>query len=290
MTSGTWSPLLAASPSSTDWILAAVWLVVGAAVSVALGIVLRTLAKPLRMRDYTVRLITRTLSTTVMLVAAIYSLGQLEVELGPLLGALGLTGIVIALALQPVMGNLVAAIMLHARRPIRPGDQIETHDLRGTVVDINSRAVVVLTFNGETVYLPNLAVLDKPLVNQTRDDYRRTVLPFQVSYDTDLRHAQRALSRALRSVDALGDAPVPADVQVTGFGESGVDMVARFWHPSEELSARHAISEVAITIRETLAGEDMTIPFPQVVLHRAADERAERPARAAGDGQASDAT
>ena len=68
------------------------------------------------------------------------------------------------------------------------------------------------------------------------------------------------------AVDALGDG-FPADVLVTGFGDSGVDLVARFWHPSEELSARHAISEVAITIRETLAAEHIAIPFPQRVVH-----------------------
>ena len=165
------------------------------------------------------------------------------------------------------MGNLVAAIMLHARRPIRLGDQIESHEHRGTVLEINSRAVVVLSFDGETVYLPNLSVLDEPLVNQTREEHRRTVLPFQVGYDADLRRTQQVLVEAIRAVDALGDSPSPADVLVTGFADSGVDMVARFWHPSEELSAWHAVSEVAITIRETLQREQITIPFPQRVLH-----------------------
>ncbi len=268
-------PVLAADLSSGDWVFAGLWLVGGAAVSLALGVILRTLAKPLRLQDYASNLIIRVVSTGVMLAAIIYALGQLEVAVGPLVGALGVTGIVIALALQPVMGNLVAAIMLHARRPIRPGDQIESHDHRGTVLEINSRAVVMLSFDGETIYLPNLSVLDQPLVNQTRDEYRRTVLSFQVGYEADLRQTQRVLIEAIRRVDALADPPFPADVLVTGFAESGMDLVARFWHPSEELSAWHAISEVSITIRETLQRAKITIPFPQRVLHLADPEAIE---------------
>jgi small-conductance mechanosensitive channel len=261
--------VFAANPSSADWGFAAMWLLGGAAVAMALRALLRTLAKPLRLQDYASKLITRLVSTGVMIAAGIYALGQLDVEVGPLIGALGVTGIVIALALQPVMGNLVAAIMLHARRPIRPGDQIGSNEYRGTVLEINSRAVVVLSYDGETVYLPNLSVLDHPLVNQTREEYRRTVLPFQVGYEADLRQTQRVLVEAIRAVDALADPPLPADVLVTGFAESGVNLVARFWHPSEELSAWHAVSEVAITIRETLRREQITIPFPQRVLHLA---------------------
>jgi small-conductance mechanosensitive channel len=264
------SLIVAAELTANDWVLAAGILASSMAISAAVRLIVKAMARPLRLQDYATKLIIRVVSTGLVLLAMVYALRQLNVALGPLIGALGVSGIVIALALQPVMGNLVAAIMLHARRPIRPGDQITSHGQRGTVLEINSRAVVMLSFDGETVYLPNLSVLDEPLVNQTREEFRRTLLPFQVGYDADLRQAQRVLVQAIRDVGALADAP-PGDVLVTGFADSGVDMVARFWHPSEELSAWHAVSEVAITIRETLSREGITIPFPQRVLHIASD-------------------
>jgi len=61
------------------------------------------------------------------------------------------------------------------------------------------------TFDGEVVYLPNLKVLDEPLINQTRDEYRRTVMPFQVAYDTDLRLAQKSLVTELRTANMGGE-------------------------------------------------------------------------------------
>lgn len=256
----------ATNPTLTDWVVAVTVMVGATVATLFVRQIVRILTRSLRFQDYVSRIISRSIATILLLIALFYALRILDVDVGPLVGALGVTGILLAMALQPVLGNLVGSVMLHARRPIRRGDQIHSNDVSGTVLDITGRAVQLMTFDGEVVYLPNLKVLDEALTNQTAEEYRRTVMPFQVGYDADLRHTRAVLERALAHVDALGDAP-RADVLVTGFGESGVDMVARFWHPSEELTARWAISEVAITIRETLAQERITIPFPQRVLH-----------------------
>ncbi len=260
-----------------DWLIAGS-LVAGAfAVTIAIRQVLRTLTRSLRFQDYVTTIITRLIGTLLVLVAIVYALRQLEVNVGPILGALGLGGVVLALSLQHTLSNLVGSILLHARRPIRRGDQIQSNGRTGTVVDINGRAVVMMTFDGEMVHIPNLKVLEEPLLNQTANEYRRTLLPFEVSYDADLRHAQRTVLQAIRVVEALEDAP-PPDVLVTGFHDSGVGLVARFWHPSEELTARWATSEVAIAIRESLAGANITIPYPQRVLHLAETQAAEQEA------------
>ncbi|MDH3295045.1 MAG: mechanosensitive ion channel family protein, partial [Acidimicrobiia bacterium] len=263
------------SIATSEWASATIALLVGLILAYVLKRSIEAAAKPLRLEQDVARVLTRITVTLVMIFTVVGALNQLGVEIGPLLGALGIGSVLIALALQPVLGNLVGSVMLDARRPIRRGDQIHSNGQSGTVVDINGRAVVLKTFDGEVVYVPNLKVLDEPLVNQTRDEYRRTVMPFLVAYDTDLRHAQKVLVTELRSLPALELAP-PADVIVTGFGESGVDMAARFWHPSEELTARWVISEVAIAIRETLAREGITIPFPQVVFHPAPGNPANR--------------
>lgn len=263
-----------AAASTSDWI-AAVTVMVGSFVAIiVMNRVLRTLTRSLRFQSYVSTVVTRIVGTLLVLIALVYALRQLGVEVGPLLGALGIGGLLIAMSLQPVLGNLVGSVMLHVRRPIRRGDQIHTNGQSGTVIDINGRAVVMMTFNGEMVYLPNLRVLDEPLLNQTSEEFRRTVMPFQVGYEADLRVTQRLVRDAVAAVDILDGSP-PADVLVTGFAESGIDLVVRFWHPSEELTARFAISEVAITVRETLAANDITIPFPQRVVHLVADPAAE---------------
>lgn len=249
-----------------DWIASG--FIIVAAVAIIFGIrrLLTTIGDRFKLQEYVVEMIGRILTAIVVVVAILYVLNLLDVEVGPLIGGLGISGIIVAVALQPVFGNLMGSVLLHAGRPIRPGDQIDTNGISGTVVDISNRSVEILDFDGDTVFVPNLLVLDTPLKNRTADHIRRATLNFDVAYDTDLRSTQQALAKAIRNVDGVVAMP-GAEVLVTAFGDSGINLTALFWHPSEQLSARWIVSEVAIAIRETLTEIGVEIPFPQRVLH-----------------------
>lgn len=248
-----------------DAVIAGLIMLVGVIIVFVVRHVVHSLEKTLRLQSFMGALISRFFGTTVILICMVYAFRQLGVQVGPLLGALGVSGIVFAMSLQPVLGNLVGSALLHARRPIKKGDQLQSNGYGGTVVDINGRAVVMITFDGERVHLPNLAVLESPLLNQTAHENRRTILPFQVAYESDLRQVQKVVVTALAELSILEDSP-RAEVLVAGFDDSGINLEARVWHPSEELLARYAISEAAITIHETLRRENITIPFPQRVM------------------------
>jgi hypothetical protein len=66
----------------------------------------------------------------------------------PLLGAIGIGGIAIALAAQTVLTNALASTLLRLRHPFRRGDQIRTNDLEGRVIDVNFRTVVLVNMDG----------------------------------------------------------------------------------------------------------------------------------------------
>lgn len=223
------------------------------------------------LRPYTADMIRRALMGVFSVVALFYVFGLLELEVGPLVGGLGLSGIIAAIALQPVAGNFIGSMLLHSTRAFRPGDEIRSGGIAGTVVDISHRAVHIEDFDGNAVYVPNLRVLDSPLINLTADDPRRTVIGFQVSYETNLRAAQQLVLQALRDVDGVASNP-PTEVLVRGFADSGVNMTAEVWHPAEEQTAKRVVSEAVITIRETLDEHHIEIPFPQLVVRRSGSE------------------
>ena len=70
------------------------------------------------------RLLSRFLTYVIVVAGLVYSLVALRVQIGPLLGALGIGGIALAFALQDTLQNFVAGVLLQARRPIRRGDQV----------------------------------------------------------------------------------------------------------------------------------------------------------------------
>lgn len=250
-----------------QWVAIGVIVAVTLAVFVAMRRIQRAAVRRVIVETYTADMIRRVLMGIISLLAAVYILDVLQVEVRPLLGGLGISGLIVAVALQPLFANFVGSLLLHGTRAFRPGDEITTNDISGTVIDISHRAVKLQDYDGNSVYVPNMRVLASPLVNLTADDPRRTLIGLQVAYGTDLRAAQRVLREALARIDGVAAEP-PVQVLVRSFGESGIDLDAEIWHPAEESVARKVVSSAAITIHETLAANDITIPFPQIVLHR----------------------
>ena len=258
------------------------WLAAGAVVAVTVGLfvvmarIQRVAVRRVMIRAYTADMIRRVLMAIMAAVAVVYIFGLLELEVGPLLGGLGISGLIVAVALQPMFANFVGSIILHSTRAFRPGDEIESNGFAGTVVDISHRAVQLEDFDGNSVYIPNMRVLDSTLVNLTAESPRRSCIRFQVAYDTDLRAAVQLVGSSVAAIDGVAARP-PVEVLVRDFADSGVALEAYLWHPSAEAVARRVVGEAAITIREALAASGITIPFPQVVLRRPRPANAQPP-------------
>jgi small-conductance mechanosensitive channel len=211
-------------------------------------------------------LIARLFGYLVMVIGLVYSLESLGVAVGPVLGALGIAGIALAFAFQDILENFIAGILLQLKRPFTYGDQVQINDYEGVVREIDSRLVTILTPDGETVMIPSATVIKAEINNYTNHGLRRTSLPVGVAYGTDLRRAGAVLLDAAASVPEALEQP-PAEVFLEGFGDSSIDFVVRFWHEPTIAGFWKARSEVAYAIDEALKAADITIPFPQRVLH-----------------------
>jgi small-conductance mechanosensitive channel len=210
--------------------------------------------------------------------AVFYALSLLGVQLGPLIGAIGIGGIAVALAAQSVLSDLIASILLQTRRPFRRGDQIETNDHHGRVEDVNFRTVVLRSYDGQRVFLPASKVLNGPIINYTALGRRRTSLTIGLSYDADLEDAAARLLRAVRAAEGVQGRPSP-EVTVTGFGESSVDVEVLYWHAPDQAATRRIRSAVAIAAKRALDEAGIDIPYPQRVLRftdAPAEARADR--------------
>lgn len=260
--------LIAASLTAAEWITAGII----AASTIVLAILIRRLTKRrIRKKDHFAELIDfvgRILVGLVLAAGAYYTLEALKVEIGPALGAFGIGALFVAVGLQPLLVNIVGSIVLQTRRPFRRGDQILSNGFEGTVLDITSTTTVLLSYNGESIHIPNGMVLAEPLVNWTHEPVRRTVLPISVPYGCDLPRVLALVGRATRR--ALDDENLPpAEALATSFGAHGIDIELRFWHYSDRLESQVALSQVVVAVDQALAEADVVIPYNQLVLHTA---------------------
>ncbi len=221
----------------------------------------------------------------VVVAGLVYALVFLEVQIAPVLGALGIGGLALAIAAQGVLGDFIASIVIQTRRPIRRGDQVQVGDMDGTVVDVNFRTVVLRTYDGERVLVPCSTVLADPIVNHTANGMRRTALEVGVAYDTDLRAAQSVILEAVRAVEGVHEQPGPS-AWVHTFGDSSIDLSVWFWHEPDVLTMWRVRSGVAIAVKEALDAAGITIPFPQRTHHFFPGQNVVEVRGADGDGGA----
>ena len=207
-------------------------------------------------------LVARLVRWSVVLVGLVYAAGELGIEIGPLVGALGITGLAVALALQPVLQNLFAGVVLQTERPIDCGEEVETMGFKGVVIDVTSRATVIETYDGQVVHIPNSSVLDDAIVNHTRNGVRRSTMVVGVAYASDVARACAVLTAAAAALDGVHPSPAPTALAVE-FGTSSIDIEVDYWHDPQEAVRRELRSRVVDALHRSLGAEGFEIPFPQ---------------------------
>ncbi|HUI61270.1 MAG TPA: mechanosensitive ion channel family protein [Steroidobacteraceae bacterium] len=125
------------------------------------------------------------------------ALDNLGVEIKPLLAGLGIGGIAIALAVQTVLGDLLASMSIALDKPFGIGDFLTLGDFQGTVEHIGVKSTQLRSISGEQIIIANADMVKARVRNFGRMRERRTVFQFGVNYDT--------------SVEAL--AAIPAEVR-----------------------------------------------------------------------------
>jgi len=205
-------------------------------------------------------------------VGGLVLLGALGVQITPLLTALGVGGLAVALALQDTLGNLFAGLHLLADRPIRVGDYVKIGDsIEGFVVDVGWRSTRVRLLQNNVVIVPNSNVAKSTIINYDLPESRMALLiRVSVDYASDPdRVAAVLIDEATRAVgdvpNLLGDPPPRAQL-IPGFGESGLEftLVVQIVRFVEQFPVQ---DELRKRILRRFRAEGITIPYSTRVVH-----------------------
>ena len=183
------------------------------------------------------------------------------IEVGPALAGLGLAGLAVAFAVQAILENFIAGVILLIRRPFRAGDQIRTGEFEGTVQDIDLRVTRLVDYEGVAVQLPNVEVYKHALVNLTRRGKRRTSVMIGIDYRDDHDAAREVIRHAVTGVDGVLGDPAP-EILLTELGESSVNFEVRYWTLPDIRSVRHTQDRVLAAAKRGITEAGMTIPWP----------------------------
>jgi small-conductance mechanosensitive channel len=131
--------------------------------------------------------------------AALLALDSLGIQVQPLLAGLGITGIALALAVQTVLGDLLASMSIAFDKPFALGDFLVIDDFAGRVEHIGVKSTRLRSINGEQIILGNADILKSRVRNFGRMAERRSLFVLDVHYETPVA-ALAAVPGAIREI------------------------------------------------------------------------------------------
>ena len=207
-------------------------------------------------------LIVKVIKLLVIGLVAIMALGQMGVQITPLIAGIGVAGVGASLAMQGILGNLVAGLTIIFSKPFMIGEYIELLGVYGQVTDIALFSTTLLHADNSHVIVPNRKIVGEILHNY--GNVRQLDLSVGVAYDADLTTAFATIHDILQQNPAVLTEPVPI-VGIASLGESAIILAIKPWVKVEDfVPAQAAIYQ---TVIERFRDRKIDIPAPRRDIH-----------------------
>ena len=212
----------------------------------------------------TMRVLTAKLLQVVLFsLAVIVGLKAVGFDLTGLAVFSGAVGVGLGFGLQKVVSNLVSGVIILLDKSVKPGDVISLGDTFGWIEELGARYVSVVTRDGKEYLIPNEDLVTGQVVNWSHtNDFVRLDLNFGASYDDDPHQVSEIAIAAAVTVDRVLAHRRPV-CWITGFGDSSVDYVLRFWIRDASTGLTNVRGQVFLALWDAFKENGISIPFPQ---------------------------
>jgi small conductance mechanosensitive channel len=185
------------------------------------------------------------------------------------LTGLGIAGLTVGLALQDVLKNFVAGVILLVQHPFHVGETIGVKGFDGTITAIDLRATEMRASDGRLVILPNADVLVNPIINYSRTNQRQVELSLNLPLTCEPNSVKQILMDAGKDIEGFLYKPEPAVVFVN-LTNSAMQVNLSFWVDVKKNDIGHVREAVLFKIRSAFSEQGIEIPHPiQAVYSRA---------------------
>jgi len=196
----------------------------------------------------------------IIIIAVLAVLPTLGINPSGLLVAGGIAGIVIGIASQSVVSNLISGLFLIIERPMKIGQAVNIAGIAGVVEDIRIISTTLRTFEGLYVRIPNEKVFTTNITNYVEYVARRLEYIVGIRYSDDADKAIGIIQNLHEKHLLTLKNPTP-DIFVDNLGDNAVNIIVRIWVPTTEWYG--VKKELLWKIKTALEDEGIEIAFPQ---------------------------
>lgn len=175
----------------------------------------------------------------------------------------GAIGVGLGFGLQKVVSNLVSGVIILLDKSVKPGDVISLGDTFGWIEALGARYVSVVTRDGKEYLIPNEDLITGQVVNWSHSNqFVRLDIFFGTAYSDDPHKVRKIAIEAAQSVPRVLSFKPPV-CHITGFGDSSVDYILRFWITDPTDGLTNIRGNVYLALWDAFQEHGISIPFPQ---------------------------
>lgn len=217
------------------------------------------------------------LNVVIIVVALMIILGELGIEIGPILASAGIVGLAIGFGAQSLVKDVISGFFILLEDQIRVGDVVQIAGKGGVVEKVNLKLTILRDLAGNVHYVPNGQI--SVVTNMTKD-YSRYVFDIGVAYREDVDEVievSKQVDESLRTDPEFKD-DIIEPLEILGldkFGDSAIIIKARIttkpikqWRIGREFNRR---------LKKAFDERDIEIPFPHVTLYMGRDKDGQAP-------------
>jgi len=193
-----------------------------------------------------------------------------NLDVAPWLASMGVVGIAVGFAAKDSLANLLGGLFVIMDAPYKIGDYINLDSgERGQVIRIGLRSTRLLTRDDVEVTVPNGAIANAKVVNESGGPWekRRVIVFVSVAYGSDVGQVSELLMASAKRTALIAEDPEPR-IRFTEMGDSGLIFRVLGWIEKPELRGQ-AVHYLNHAIYDDLNAAGIAIPFPQRVIHYA---------------------
>jgi small conductance mechanosensitive channel len=209
-------------------------------------------------------------SVVIWTIAVLLVLGEMNINLAPLIAGAGILGIAIGFGAQSVVGDFLAGAFMLIEDQYGVGDTIEVDGVVGEVESVSLRTTKLRDLGGTVWHIPNGEI--KKVGNHSQL-WSNAVVDVSVAYSSDLREAMRIMDQVAeqlwnethtndKSADIIED---PRVLGVQELGDSSITL--RLVVKTVPSSQWQVQRELRLRLKEAFDAAGIEIPFPQRVVH-----------------------
>jgi small conductance mechanosensitive channel len=203
-------------------------------------------------------LIVRIVRLLIFVMALVVALGTAGMDVTALIAGIGVAGVGVGLAVQGVLGNLVAGLTIIFTKPFRVGEYIEIAGVSGQVKQIELFSTMLVHTDMSRVMVPNRKLVGEILHNY--GNIRQLDLSVGVAYGTNMDSALKIVRDILAAGPRALKDPVPV-VGIAALGDSSIQIMVRPWTAVADYVPAQV--EIYEAILNQFRAHKIEIPFPQ---------------------------